>query len=144
AWSTRALMYARLIPPGAADVGRFRVTIAGDAQGPLSFTARMNHRKFSWWNTQFSYAGIPDPAQAQAGFAPDFDDRRFIFTGDLSRVSGQLKEIPDLPVTVVAEDKVTVALAPAGGAAPGLRAALGGAVPADQSFDRERFNDYGI
>ena len=152
AWSTRALMYARLIPPGAADVGRFRVTIPGDAVGPLAFTARMNHRKFSWWNTQFSYAGMPDPAQANAGFTPDFDDRRFVFTGDTSGVSGKLKEIPDLPVTVVAEDKVTIELAPAAGgggargraAAPGLRAALEAAVPADQTFDRERFNDYGI
>jgi tetratricopeptide (TPR) repeat protein len=143
AWSTRALMYARLIPPGAADVGRFRVTIPGDAVGPLTFTARMNHRKFSWWNTQFSYAGIPDPAQERAAFSPDFDDRRFVFTGDLSKVSGKLKEIPDLPVTVVAEDKVTIQLAPAA-ATPGLRAALEAAVPADQPFDRERFNDYGI
>jgi tetratricopeptide (TPR) repeat protein len=42
----------------------------------------------------------------------------------------------------VAEDKVKVELAPAGGGA--LRAALAAAVPADQAFDRERFNDYGI
>jgi tetratricopeptide (TPR) repeat protein len=148
-------MYARLIPPGAADVGRFRVTIPGDAVGPLTFTARMNHRKFSWWNTQFSYAGVRDPAQPQFSLAPDFDDGRFVFTGDLSRVSGALKEIPDLPITVVAEDKVTVELAAAAGrggaakgAAPaqpaGRRAALQAAIPADQPFDRERFNDYGI
>ena len=148
AWSTRALMYARLIPPGAADVGRFRVTIPGDAVSPLTFTARMNHRKFSWWNTQFSYAGVPDTALKDLSFTPDFDDRRFVFTGDTSGVSGKLKEIPDLPVTIVAEDKVTVELAPAGrtgGAAKtALRASLAAAVPEDQAFDRERFNDYGI
>ena len=143
AWSTRALMYARLIPPGAADVGRFRVTVPGDAVGPLTFTARMNHRKFSWWNTQFSYAGVRDPAQPRFEVTPDFDDGRFVFTGDTSGVSGALKEIPDLPVTVVAEDKVTVELAPAAGA-QGLRASLAAAVPAEQPFDRERFNDYGI
>jgi tetratricopeptide (TPR) repeat protein len=141
AWSTRALMYARLIPPGAADVGRYRVTVPGDAQGPLTFTARMNYRKFSWWNTRFSYAGVRDPAQPKFDLTPDFDDGRFVFTGDTSRVSGRLKEVPDLPITVVAEDQVKVELAPAGGA---LRAALAAAVPADQAFDRERFNDYGI
>jgi tetratricopeptide (TPR) repeat protein len=143
AWSTRALLYARLIPPGAADVGRYRVTVPGDAQGPLTFTARMNYRKFSWWNTRFSYAGVRDPAQPKFDLTPDFDDGRFVFTGDTSRVSGKLKEIPDLPITVVAEDKVTVQLAPGAGA-PSLRAALAAAVPADQPFDRERFNDYGI
>lgn len=142
AWSTRALMYARLIPPGAADVGRYRVTVPADAQGPLTFTARMNYRKFSWWNTQFSYAGVRDPAQPKFDLTPDFDDGRFVFTGDTSRVSGRIKEIPDLPITVVAEDKVKVELAPAGAGA--LRAALAAAVPADQAFDRERFNDYGI
>jgi tetratricopeptide (TPR) repeat protein len=144
AWSTRALMYARLIPPGAADVGRFRVTVPGDAVGPLTFTARMNHRKFSWWNTQFSYAGVRDPAQPEFALTPDFDDGRFVFTGATVGVSGRLKEIPDLPITVVAEDKVTVELAPAAGAKTGLRAALAAAAPGDAPFDRERFNDYGI
>ena len=147
AWSTRALMYARLIPPGAADVGRFRVTIPGDAVGPLTFTARMNHRKFSWWNTQFSYAGVRDPALTDFKVTPDFDDGRFVFTGDTSGVSGKLKEVPNLPVTVVAENKVTLELAPVAGTksgAAGLRASLAAAVPAGQPFDRERFNDYGI
>src|SRR3989441_3829023 len=57
AWAARALVYARLIPPGAADVGRFRVTIPAGARGPITLTARMNYRKFHWYNTQFSFAG---------------------------------------------------------------------------------------
>jgi Flp pilus assembly protein TadD len=136
AWAARALVYARLIPPGAADVGRFRVEVPRDAQGPLTFTARMNYRKFSWWNTQFSYAGVRDPSVPDFEVTPHFDDGPFVFSGDTSGVSGNIKDIPDLPVTVVAENKVVVQL--------GDAADLAAAIPAGQAFDRERWNDYGI
>jgi Tfp pilus assembly protein PilF len=144
AWAARALVYARLIPPGAADVARFRVVVPADARGPLTFTARMNYRKFSWWNTQFSYAGVRDPAMKGYTPSPDADDGSFVFTGDTSQVSGVMKEIPDLPTTVVAQDRLTVDLAegPAGARPP--REDLRAAAPPPQAFDRERFNDYGI
>jgi len=145
AWATRALIYARLIPPGAADTARFRVTVPADAQGPLTFTARMNHRKFSWWNTQFSYAGVRDPLVTDFALSPDHDDGRWVFTGDTSEVSGALKEVPELPITIVAEDTVTLDLLDDG--APGPRRAesdLKAAVPAPEAYDRERWNDYGI
>jgi Tfp pilus assembly protein PilF len=135
AWSARAVVYARLIPPGAADVARFRVEVPADARGPITFTARMNYRKFSWWNTQFSYAGVRDPAGAGYAPSPDADDGAFVFTGDTTRVSGAIKAIPDIPVTVVAEDRLVVDLADT---------AAGAAAPAPQGFDRERWNDYGI
>jgi Tfp pilus assembly protein PilF len=135
AWSTRALVYARLIPPGAADVARFRVEVPKDAQGPLTFTARMNYRKFSWWNTQFSFAGVRDPEAPPATLAPDFDDAKMLFTGDTSHVSGQIQAIPDPPITVVAESRVEVPLGDGN---------LEAAVPPGQAFDRERWNDYGI
>jgi tetratricopeptide (TPR) repeat protein len=141
AWSARALVYARLIPPGAADVARFRVTVPRDAQGPITLTARMNYRKFSWWNTQFSFAGVRDPGQGGFSLSPDADDGRWLFNGDTSHVSGAIKAIPDLPITVVAQDHVTLELTP-------LRAAAGAAArpqpPQPQAFDRERWNDYGI
>jgi len=139
AWATRALVYARLIPPGAADVGRFRVAIPKDARGPITFTARMNYRKFHWYNTQFSFAGVSDRAAPPSALSPDFDDRAVSFAGDTSRVSGQIKAVPDLPVVVVAEDRVTVPLLAAAGPAAGARAA-----PAPLPVDRERWNDYGI
>ncbi|HEU4401939.1 MAG TPA: tetratricopeptide repeat protein [Candidatus Polarisedimenticolia bacterium] len=145
AWASRALVYARLIPPGAADVGRFKVAIPGDARGPITLTARMNYRKFSWWNTQFSYAGVRDPSVPGFAVSPDFDDGPFVFQGDTSKVSGRIKAIPDLPIIVVAEDKVTLPLAATGpGAAQGGREAIRRAVTSPQGFDRERFNDYGI
>jgi Flp pilus assembly protein TadD len=142
AWSTRALVYAHLIPPGAADVARFRVAVPKDAQGPLTFTARMNYRKFSWWNTQFSFAGVRDPEAPAASLAPGFDDARMLFTGDTSHVSGPVKAIPDPPITIVAENKVEVPLDDGRGA--GVLADLKAAVPQGQPFDRERWNDYGI
>ena len=136
AWAARAVVYARLIPPGAADVGRFRVAIPPDARGPLTLTARMNYRKFSWWNTQFAYAGVRDPEVQEYAVSPHFDDGPFVFSGDTSTVSGAIKAIPDLPITVLAEDRVTLELAGDGGAAA--------KPPEPQSFDRERWNDYGI
>src|SRR5206468_24705 len=88
AWAARALVYARVIPPGAADVGRFRVAIPQRAKGPITLTARMNYRKFSWYNTRFSFAGVRDEAVAHPAIAPGFDDGPFVFTGDTSGVSG--------------------------------------------------------
>ena len=144
AWAARAVVYAHLIPPGAADVARFRVAIPADARGPLTFTARMNYRKFSWWNTQFSYAGVRDPATKGNTPSPDADDGQFVFTGDTSQVSGAMKEIPDLPITVVAEDRLIVELAESRAGASARQDDLRAAAPQPQAFDRERFNDYGI
>ena len=132
AWAARAVVYSRLIPPGAADVGRFRVLIPVDAEGPITFTARMNYRKFDWWNTQFAYAGVPVPTGSGDEVTPDFDDRRFLFTGDMATVSGEIKSIPDLPVTIVAEDTLSL---PLRGDGDEMEA---------EPFDRERWNDYGI
>jgi len=88
AWQTRSLLYARLIPPGAADVAHFLVRVPKDAQGPLQFTARLNYRKFAWSYTQFAY-GAPH-------FIP-------------ASVSGAIRNrIPDLPIVMLAEAKATV------------------------------------
>ncbi|HEV8700337.1 MAG TPA: tetratricopeptide repeat protein [Candidatus Polarisedimenticolia bacterium] len=141
AWATRALVYARLIPPGSADVGRFRVAIPRGARGAVTFTARMNYRKFHWYNTHFSFAGASDTGAAPGALSPDFDDRAVSFTGDTSRVSGRIKAVPDLPIVVVAEDKVVLPLLTDTGPEPGKRPA---GVPAPLPVDRERWNDYGI
>ena len=47
AWQARSVLYVRLIPPGAADVAHYLVTIPKDAKGPITFTAKLNYRKFS-------------------------------------------------------------------------------------------------
>ena len=75
AWQTRSLLYVRLIPPGAADVAHYRVRIPKDAKGPLTFTARLQYRKFAHAYTQFAYAGQPRPGQSESLVSKAFDDR---------------------------------------------------------------------
>ncbi|MDX2178918.1 MAG: tetratricopeptide repeat protein [Bryobacteraceae bacterium] len=63
AWQARSLLYARLIPPGAADTVHYRVTVPRNVKGPVTFTAKLNYRKFSHFYTQHSYSevgGTPD------------------------------------------------------------------------------------
>lgn len=112
AFQTRGLLYARLIPPGAADVARFQIHVPEDVRGPLRLEAKVNYRKFSDFYTRYSYAGKAaedDPAL----FAAGYDDRTY----DLSpenipdNVSGAIKDrIPQLPITVLAEAEAELAL----------------------------------
>lgn len=139
AWASRAVVYVRLIPPGAADTVRFRLAVPEDAGDTIELTARLNYRKFSWFNTHFAYAG----ESGEGEFSPDFDDRPMTFTADTSRVSGPTKEVPTLPVVVVAEDTQTLRVVDAGAPLP-ERMAPGGTAAGDPGVDRERWNDYGI
>jgi cytochrome c-type biogenesis protein CcmH/NrfG len=139
AFANRAVVYAKLIPPGAGDTVRFRFDVPEHAGDRIKLEARVNYRKFAWFNTHWAYAGVPDPEQEEAEYGPDFDDRRFVFTGDLSDVSGELKEIPRLPIVVMAEDDATLRVVDADEELPDMTTA------AEQpSIDRERWNDYGI
>ena len=79
AWQARSLLYARLIPPGAADVAHFRVPIPADAKGALSLTAKLNYRKFSHYYTQFAYAGQPKPNQDPRLLTPDQNALEYTF-----------------------------------------------------------------
>ena len=50
-----------LIPPGAADTAHFRLQIPPDAGDRIHVVAKLNYRKFSWYNTQFSFAAARIP-----------------------------------------------------------------------------------
>jgi hypothetical protein len=137
AWMTRSVAYARLIPPGAADTVHYRLQVPRDAGRRIFLRAKVNYRKFAWWNTQWAFAGVRDPADPHASVTPDHDDGRWTFTGDTSRVSGLIKAIPDIPTTVMARAEASLAVVdgtPGGPDAPQLM---------DRSV-RERWNDYGI
>ncbi len=130
AFAARSVLYTRLIPPGAADTVHYRIIVPRDTKGNLHLTARVNYRKFAWYYTHFSYAGV-----SGAGvMTPDFDDREMSFSGDTAGVSGALKQIPDLPVTVVAEASATLNVGPRSSRGTGQAV----------KEDRERWNDYGI
>jgi len=138
AWATRSVVYVRLIPPGAADTVHYRMHVPENAGEKITLYAKLNYRKFSWYNTHFSYAGVGEDGKAPANITtPDYDDRRFLFDGDTSQVSGNVKAIPDLPITVVAEDTKTLRVLPRGSAAPAPKA-----VATKEMWTR--WNDYGI
>jgi Flp pilus assembly protein TadD len=136
AWSTRAVVYVRLIPPGAADTVHYRMRIPENAGTKIRLHARMLYRKFAWWNTQFAFAGVPDPA-SKAEVTHSFDDRPFVFTGSLQGVSAKQEQIPDVPIVTVAENEVALNVAPRGSAAPQPKTVL-------EKDDWQRWNDYGI
>jgi hypothetical protein len=60
AWATRAVVYVRLIPPGAADTVHFRMKVPEKTGSKITLTARLCYRKFSWFGTQFAFAGEPE------------------------------------------------------------------------------------
>ena len=142
AWATRSVVYVHLIPPGAADTAHYRLHIPENAGDKITLHARLNYRKFSWFNTHFSFAGVEADTTAQlyragAGTTPDYDDREFVFTGDTSKVSGNLKAIPDLPIIIIAEDTKTLRVLPRTSAATQPKTA-------STKEDWTRWNDYGI
>src|SRR5271165_4764456 len=137
AWASRAVVYVHLIPPGAADTVHFRMHIPENAGDKVSLHAKLNYRKFMWWNTQFAYAGMEDPAQPKGVMTPDYDDRKFAFHGDTSGVAGALKKVPDLPIITVAEDAKSVLVLAKKDPAPTPTAVT-------VKEDWMRWNDYGI
>ncbi len=106
-WSTRAVVYVRLIPPGAADTVHYRMFIPENAGNKITLHARLCYRKFSWWNTQFSFAGQAEE-NSDRPVTPNYDDRPFVFTKSLKGVSSKEEKIPDLPIVALAEDEVTL------------------------------------
>ncbi len=134
AWSTRSVAYVRLIGPGSADTVHYRLRVPADAGEKIVLRARVKHRKFAWWNTQWAYAGERAPGTPAA--AKDHDDGTWQFTASTSKVSGPMKQVPRLPITVMAFNEQTVRVLPKG-------AALVSPQRTDPSV-RERWNDYGI
>jgi tetratricopeptide (TPR) repeat protein len=137
AFATRAVVYVRLIPPGAADTVHFRLQVPKDCGDRIFLEAKLNYRKFAWWNTQWAYAGIRDPEHTDYSVGPGHDDGRWVFTGDTSDVSGRVREIPNLPITVISADRAEIPVLSAGAPVPASEPSLDPSV-------RERWNDYGI
>ncbi|HWC00619.1 MAG TPA: tetratricopeptide repeat protein, partial [Bryobacteraceae bacterium] len=135
AWQARSVLYVKLIPPGAADVAHYRVRVPKDAKGPITFTAKLNYRKFAWYYTQFAYAGKPKPGQDPSLISPEHNSLEYSFdpANIPANVSGNIKNrIPDLPVVTLAQDTAVVPLGE-----PGW-------TPVVRKEDRERWNDWGI
>ena len=142
AWSTRAVVYVRLIPPGAADTVHFRMKVPEKTGSKITLTARLCYRKFAWFNTQFAFAGEHEKNASTTGAVtskttPDYDDAKMAFTASLHGVSAKEEKIPDVPIVTVAENEVALNVLPANAPEP---------KPATQlaKEDWQRWNDYGI
>ncbi len=161
AWAGRSVVYAKVIPPGAADAVHFRLPVPKDCGKTVTLTAKLNYRKFNWLNNQFAYRGhtkdtLPATTADGSNAVPvglgidkksgpvsrGWDDRTALYDGDLSTVSGPTKAVPVLPITVLAQNVVTLPVVDANGAPDS---------PAGPPLDDEakkkeriRWNDYGI
>ncbi len=137
AWAARATVYVHLIPPGAADTVHYRLKIPSDAGSRISLHAKLNYRKFSWINTQFSFAGTRDPSEPAPEATAEYDDTHWVYTGDTSNASGKIKTIPSPPIVTLAEDSAQIRVLPANAKQPPMQLKLDAA-------DWTRWNDYGI
>jgi Tfp pilus assembly protein PilF len=136
AWATRAVVYVRLIPPGAADTVHYRVHVPENAGNKITLHARLCYRKFAWWGTQFSFAGQPDANHSEL-VTSNYDDRKFTLDAPLTVVSAKEQKIPDVPIVSMAEDEVSLPIAAHGTSAAGPKVEL-------KAEDWQRWNDYGI
>ena len=138
AWQARSLLYAHLIPPGAAEVAHFLVKVPPSAKGKIHFNAKLNYRKFSWYYTHFSYAGEPKPGQdVKLLLAKNFNSLEYSFdkANIPPNVSGAIKDdVPNLPIVALAKAELTL---PVSEQAPAWNTVT-------KKGTRERWNDWGI
>lgn len=144
-WAMRTVLYSRTIPPGAADTVRYRLEIPPDSDRTLSVEAKLNYRKFNWWHTQWAYAGVRDPEHTDLKVDKGYDNGRWVWTGDTSDVAGEIKAIPNLPITVMADAKATLHVK------TDVKPTTRDVTMSHEQQDsrkivnaRERWNDYGI
>src|ERR1700758_353140 len=141
AWATRSVVYVHLIPPGAADTVHYHLHVSENCGDKITLHAKLNYRKFSWYNTQFSFGGVEEDVtvntRKRPPVTPDYDDRGFAFTGDTSNVSGNVKGIPDLPTIILAEDTKTLRVLP-------KNSPVSQPATISTKEDWTRWNDYGI
>jgi len=137
AWASRSVVYVHLIPPGAADTVHFRLRVPDSCGEKIILHAKVNYRKFQWWNTQFSFGGKLAGGESASHVSPDYDDRKWGFDGDLSDVSGRQKTIPALPIIVMAEDTKDLRVISRKDPVPRPQVVL-------SKDDWTRWNDYGI
>jgi tetratricopeptide (TPR) repeat protein len=143
AFAARTVAWINLIPPGAADVAHFRLAIPEECGDEITLEARLNYRKFTHFNTHFSFSGMPapgEPAAAGPGIERvnrDHDDREFVFGSVPDDVSAQLRQVPDLPIVVMALDTLRLRVVDSA-------ATTANQSPAGETVDRGRWNDFGI
>ena len=118
AWQARSVLYVRLIPPGAADTVHYLVNIPKDAEGPITFEAKLNYRKFTDAYTRFTF-GAAKPGLSDISY----DSREY---------EADPAKLPVLPIVTLASSSASVPLGE-----PKWN-------PVIRAQDSERWNDWGI
>jgi tetratricopeptide (TPR) repeat protein len=139
AYQARSVLYVHAIQPGAADTVHYLLKIPKDAKGPIKLTAKLNHRKFSWYYTQFAYAGQPKPGQDPKLNNINYNSLEYSFdkSNIPANVSGSIKgEVPVTPITVLATATSTIDLT--------NNASDTKWTQVTAKNERERWNDWGI
>lgn len=139
AWQSRSVLYVRAIQPGAADTVHYLMKIPKDAKGPINITAKLNHRKFTWYYTQFAFAGKAKPGQDPALLDRNHNGMEYSFdkSNIPANVSAEIKgEIPETPITVIASAKASIDLT--------NNVSESKWEPVADKKVRERWNDWGI
>jgi len=140
-WDRRALVYVRMIPPGAADTVHYRFIVPEGVSGAVQLRARLNYRKHKQSYNRWALGADPAPEQPMTAVSlPNVDTRRWVY--DDSRVI-------ELPVVVLAEDTLPLQVDAEVGAdgvrATGERIELrDGAALSLTPDNRTAFNDWGI
>ncbi len=143
AWAARAVAWVNLIPPGAADVAHFRMRVPEDCGEVITLEARLNYRKFTHVNTQFSFAGVPAEGEPEAPgpgidrVTQHYDDRVFVIGEVPENVSAEVREIPNLPLVVLSRAEAKLQVVNRG-------ARVENVCPEPKPDEWSRWNDYGI
>ena len=92
------------------------------------------------------YAGVRDPEDTDFQVDKGYDDGKWVWTGDTSDVAGKIKEIPNLPIVVMASTQATLKVSVGGEETPQQKHSDSRPVDAQPTSEnaRERWNDYGI
>jgi tetratricopeptide (TPR) repeat protein len=91
-------LYVRTIPPGAADVARYRLTMPKDAGDRITIEVKLCYRKFFNWFSKFVFSGQREPGQT-ARIDQYVDESRWNFSN---------APVPALPIIDVADTRVTI------------------------------------
>ena len=123
AWATRAVVYVRLIPPGAADTVHFRMKIPEKTGNKITLTARLCYRKFAWWNTQFAFAGERDktptePKMPRLRLRPTTTTRKWRSPRRSTESPQSQRRFPICRSSRLRENEVTLDVLPANAPAP--------------------------
>ncbi len=138
AWQARSVLYVHAIQPGAADTVHYVLNIPKDAKGPIHLTAKLNHRKFSWYYTQFAYAGKPKLGEeSKIDIYHNAAEYSFDKSNIPANVSGEVKgEVPVTPITVLAKAESSIDLTNSAAETKWRQVT--------NPKTRERWNDWGI